>query len=136
MALGELAKQLAGQAIGNPAKEVMDALRPGEAAGQHGAAAESPGAVILGQLQAMQKALREDQELAVYVQSGTEMVRVYECFLPSGQVIVLSGTDREKNITRVVAPAGGVQLTCKVLKVQAGAKAARVAFKAPRQKPE
>lgn len=134
MALGELAKQLAGQAIGNPAKDVMDALRPGEAAPR--AAVESTGAVILGQLQAMQKALKEDQELAVFVQSGTEMVRVFECFLPSWQVMVLTGADGEKNVTRVVVPADSVQLTCKVLKVEPPARAARVVFKAPRQKPE
>lgn len=133
MALGELAKQLAGQAIGNPAKEVMDALRPEAApktAGDNQGAAVV-GQVVVGQIQAMQKALREDQELAVLVESGGEAIRVHECFLPTWQVAVLTGVDREKNVTRVVAPVESLRLTCKVVKAQPG-KAARVAFRLPR----
>jgi hypothetical protein len=64
------------------------------------------------------------------------MVRVFELFFPSWQVLVLTGGDQDRNITRVIVPADRVQLTCKVLKVEAPAKACRVAFKVPRQKPE
>ena len=49
--------------------------------------------MILGQLQGMQKALREDQELRVEFYTGTEVIHVLEIFVPTPQVFVLSGTD-------------------------------------------
>lgn len=131
MAFGELAKQLAGQAIGNQAKEVMDALegapRPPKAN------TETVCQTIVGQLQAMQKALKDDQELVVHFHAGAETVRVLECFMPTWHVLVLSGLDHDKNMTRVIAPVESVQLVCKTAKVQAPAKPARIAFVVPRQ---
>jgi hypothetical protein len=127
MALGEIAKQLAGQAIG-------DALQGGAPAPAAKAPAEGPGATIFGQIQAMQKALKEDQELLVLFTAGGETVRVLELFLPSPQVAVLTGVDKDKNMARAISPVESLQLVCKVVK--AAAKPVRVSLVVPRQKPE
>ena len=68
------------------------------------APADDVGATILGQIQAMQNALKEDQELVVLVAAGDEMIRVMEFFVPSWRVVVLTGVDTNKNVTRVVSP--------------------------------
>lgn len=125
MALGDLTKQLAEQAIRSAASK--PAAPP---------QAENLGGAVLGQVQAMQKALKDDEELVVLYHAGGETVRVLEFFLPSGQLIVLSGTDKDKNVTRVISPAESLQLVCKVMKVQPPAKPARIGFLAPRAKPE
>ncbi len=133
MALGELAKQIAGQAIGNPAKEVMDALRPGEAApARKPGVAEAIGATMVGQLQAMQRALKEDQELVVMVQACGETLRLVECFLPSWEVAVITGIDRERNVARVISPVESLQFVCRPAKAQQPGKPLRIAFVVPK----
>jgi hypothetical protein len=141
MAIGELTKQLAGQALG----DMLDSLRPPDlsritetvrSAKPAGGAGENTGATIVGQVQAMQKAVKEDEELLVLYHGGGETVRVLEFFLPSWQVVVLTGIDTEKNITRVIAPAESLQLVCKAMKVHPPAKPVRIGFIAPRPKPE
>jgi hypothetical protein len=145
VALGDLTKQLAQQAIGGSMKDVLDSLRPPDLSrvsetlrttkpagpGQ----AEEVCAVLLGQVQAMQKALREDDELVVLLHAGSETVRVLEFFVPQWNVIVLSGIDTERNVTRVVSHIESVQLVCKVMKVQSPAKPARIGFVLPKPKP-
>lgn len=123
MALGDLTKQLAEQAIRSATAKPAGPPQP-----------ESPGAVIFAQVQAMQKALREDEELVVLCQAAGETLRVLEFFLPSWQVAVVSGADKDRNVTRVVSPLESLQLLCKVRKVQPPAKAARISFVAPRPK--
>jgi hypothetical protein len=125
MAIGELTRQLAAQALG-------DALRPAEQAGGSEAGPADLCATILGQVQAMQKALKEDQELVVFATAGAETVRVLEFFVPSRQVLVFTGLDAEKNITRVISAVESVQLVCKVLKVPASAKPNRLRFVSPK----
>jgi len=71
VSFGQITKQIAQQALSNQVKDVVDSLRPPEAgalaesiAGQKPAApaqADNPGAVIVGQIQAMQNALKSDQ---------------------------------------------------------------------------
>jgi hypothetical protein len=145
VALGDLTKQLAQQAIGGSMKDVLDSLRPPDLSrvsetlrttkatgpGQ----AEEVCAALLGQVQAMQKALREDDELVVLLHTGTETVRVLEFFVPQWNVVVLSGIDTERNVTRVVSHIESVQLVCKVMKVQPPAKPARIGFVLPKPKP-
>ena len=126
MALGDLTKQLAQQAIGGPVKDLLEA-RPAAPA-----APEEPGAVILAQVQAMQKALKDDEELLVLLRHGPETIRVLEFIVPSWEVVVLSGVDAEKNVTRVVSAFESVQLVCKVRKVQPPARPARIAFVTPK----
>lgn len=119
MALGELTKQLAQQAIGNALSS--DPPKP-----------ETPGATIVSQLQAMQKALKEDDELVILYYYGAESMRVLEVFLPTWDVAVLTGSDSNKMIARVVGPADALKLVCKVFKAPVGGKAHRVVFKLPK----
>ena len=125
MALAELTKQLAQQALLSataPAKEPAAAPAP----------KESVCAVILGQINAMQKALKEDEELVVLFHGGAEKIRVFEIFVPSWQVAVLKGLDAERNPARVISPAERLQLICKVVKAPPGVKPARVGLIAPK----
>jgi hypothetical protein len=128
MALAEFTKQLAQQALLTataPAKEPA-APAPKEKP------KESVCAVILGQINAMQKALKEDEELVVLFQSGAEKIRVMEIFVPSWQVAVLKGVDADHNQARVVSPADLLQLVCKVVKAPPGVKPARIGLLAPK----
>jgi hypothetical protein len=146
MALGDLTKELARQALGNPAKDVLDALRPADLSRiSENVKSEKPVAsgpvdsvcaAILGQIQAMQKALKEDQELVVLFSSGTETVRVLEFYAPSWHVMVLTGIDTNKNVTRVISPVASLQLICKVMTVPPPAKPTRVGVIVPKPKPE
>ena len=123
MALADLTKQLAQQALLSATREREPAAPP---------QAESRGAVILAQISAMQKALKEDEELVVLFQSGAEKIRVMEIFVPSWQVAVLKGLDADRNPTRVVSPAEALQLVCKVVKAPPGVKPVRVGLTPPK----
>jgi hypothetical protein len=126
MAFGEIAKQLAQQAL-------ADQLTPKASTP---AQPDSVGAIMLGQIQAMQKACKEDEELAVLFRSGSETIRVLEFIVPSWTVLVLAGVDEAKNTTRIVSTPESVQLVCKVMKVHPAAKPARLGFRLPKPKPE
>jgi hypothetical protein len=124
MALGDLTKQLAQQAI-RSATTPKPATPPQP---------ESKGAVVLAQVQAMQKALKEDEELVVLCSAAGETVRVMECFFPSWQVAVLTGTNKDRATTRVILAIESLQLVCHVAKVPPGAKANKITFVTPRTK--
>jgi hypothetical protein len=126
MAFGEIAKQLAQHAL-------LDEAAPEPAAP---VAPDNAGAIMLRQVQAMQKACKEDEELVVLFRSGSETVRVLEFIVPSPAVLVLAGVDEAKNLTRVVSSPESVQLVCKVMKVQPSAKPARLVFRVPKPKPK
>ncbi|HTS27588.1 MAG TPA: hypothetical protein VMH81_17050 [Bryobacteraceae bacterium] len=116
MAIGELTKQIAQQAIlSATTKEPVPPPQP-----------ENLAATFLGQIAAMQKALKEDEELLVFYSNGPERVRVMEIFAPSREVAVLSGVDADRNRTRVICALAALQLTCKVTRVPAGAKPVRI----------
>jgi hypothetical protein len=128
MALVDLTKQLAAQALTSATKEASPSTPAPTAP------AEALGSVILAQIAAMQKALKEDDELAVWVHNGAERIRVVEIFLPSPRLMVVTGFDPERVLTRVIAPADTLQLVTKVLKVHPGAKPARVNLITPKPK--
>ncbi len=139
MALGTLTKQLATQAINDQVNNVLDVFRPGDPAKSSEKAAKEKvahndnlGQLIFSELQTMQKALKEDQELMVTVNTGSESLRVQDIYLPSGQLLVLTGFDAERTITRVISPAASLQLVCKVIKVKPETKPARVNFIVPK----
>jgi hypothetical protein len=144
MAFGNIGKVLVGQAIETTKKSMLDGLLSPEtakSAEKIHAASPTPqapgdpiGVVILNQLQAMQRALREDQELVVLFTAGAETLRVLEVFVPTLQVFVLVGVDGDQNVTRVVIPAEAAQLVCKIMKVAEGAHAVRVNVRWPRPK--
>jgi hypothetical protein len=90
--------------------------------------------VILAQISAMQKALKEDEELVVLFHSGAENIRVMEIYVPSWPVVVLKGLDAGRNPARVISPVESLQLVCKVVKAPPGVKPARVGLVAPKPK--
>ena len=118
VALGEITKQLAKQAVGDAVKGVFDPEAP--------AAPPDLGTAILAQVLAMQKALKEEDDLVVLHAAGNEMIRVFEIFVPNKMVMVLAGLDAQRNTTRVVMPVESVKLICKIVKVPAGGKATPV----------
>ncbi len=122
MALVDLTKQL-----------VLDAMRQPDPAPVVADSANA-GATILGQVSAMQKALKEDQELLVLCTAGGETIRVLEIFMPSWQVAVLTGVDSAKSMARLISPVESLQLICKVVK--AAAKPTRINLVTPKPKSE
>jgi len=118
MALGELTKQIAQQALLNATTDKPAAAEK--------PAVENPASVVMGQIAAMQKQLKEDEELFITVGTGAEKIRVMEVFMPSPHVLVLSGIDADRDRARVISSVESLQLVCKVGKIAAGAKAARV----------
>jgi hypothetical protein len=89
--------------------------------------------ILMGQVQAMQNALKEDQELVVFATVGVTTIRVHEMFAPSAKVLVLSGADMsDKTLTRLISPAEQVQLVCKPAPMPpSAAKGARIRFVTP-----
>jgi hypothetical protein len=128
MALGELTKQIAQQAL------LSATEKPAAPPPAAPAAAENVGATILGQIAAMQKALKEDEELLMTFQNGAERIRVHEIFLPSWRVAVLTGTDPERNMTRVISPVEVLQLVTKTVKAAPGTKPLRIGLISQRPK--
>jgi hypothetical protein len=125
MALGEFTKQIAQQALSSAmTKEPEKAPAPPPV--------DNPAGVVLGQIAAMQKALKEDEELVVTLHTGGERIRVMEIYAPSRLMAVLSGQDAERNVTRVISAVEALQLVCKVMKVPAGTKPARVGLITPK----
>lgn len=121
MALADLTKQLAEQAIRSA---TAPATPP----------AENAGAVMLAQIQAMQKALKDDEELVVLYHAGAETVRIFELFFPSWQAVVLTGATKDHGATRVVAAVDCLQLTCRVIKAPPQTKPHRIGFVTPKSK--
>lgn len=126
MALGEFTKQIAQQAI------LSATAQPKEQPAAPPAPVDATGSAIIGQIAAMQKQLKDDEELVVTFQQGAERIRVMEIFLPSPQVVVLIGVDANRALTRVVSAAAALQLVCKTAKAAPGAKPVRVGLVTPK----
>lgn len=124
MAFVDLTKQLATQAIQSAMQEPPPAPP----------STDNPGAVILNQIGAMQKALKDDEELVIHLQNGADKIRVMEMFLPSPQVVVLTGADANRVMTRVVSAVGALQLLVRTGKAQPGAKAVRINLVMPKSR--
>jgi hypothetical protein len=138
--LGELGKAITGQAFDSALGAITGDTKksaPPPVPAQAPATLPDIGSVILGQIQAMQKSLKEDQELVVQFRTGEEMLRIVEIFVPSPQVFVLSGNDGQQRLTRIVTAAAAVQLTCKILRVTPGVAPVRLKIMTPsRPQPE
>jgi len=124
MAFVDLTKQLAQQALQSAISEPPPSAP----------APDNPGGVMLNQIGAMQKALKEDEELIVQLQTGEDRIRVMEIFLPSPQVAVLTGVDANRVMTRVVSAVSALQLVVRTGKAAGGAKAVRVGLIVPKGK--
>jgi hypothetical protein len=139
--IGDIGRALTGQALDSAKNSVLDAIKgePAKKAASPSAAPapaqESIGGIMLAQIQAMQKSLKEDQELVVQFRSGEEMLRIVEIFVPSPQVFVLAGNDGQQRLTRIIAPAATVQLICKVLRVAPGTPQVRLKIMTPAPRP-
>lgn len=140
MTIGSLGKVLANQALESTKNTVMDAVNPSPPKATVPPVTSSPahdtGAAIIGQIQAMQRPLHEDQELAIFIRGIDETLRVTEIFVPNPEVLVFAGVDPQGNITRVIAPVDTAQIVCKILKVQTGATPSRVNVLTPRPQPK
>jgi hypothetical protein len=144
MNIGSIGKTLANQALDTAKNSVLDAVRtpaakpaeqkPGESRPSPGAS--DTGAAIVSQIQAMQRPLKEDQELAVEFRAGNDMLRITEIIVPNPEVLVFAGLDAAGNITRVISPVNAAQVVCRILKVAAGATAMRVNVLTPRPQPK
>jgi hypothetical protein len=126
MALADLTKQIAQQAL-------LSATAPSPKEAPP-APVDNPGNTILGQIAAMQKQLKDDEELVVTFQQGMERIRVMEIYLASPSVVVLIGPDAHRAVTRVVAAVASLQLVCKTAKALAGSKPVRVGLITPKAK--
>jgi hypothetical protein len=124
MAFADLTKQLAQQAIQSAISDPAPAAP----------SPDNPGGVILNQIGAMQKALKDDEELIIQLQNGEDKIRVMEIFLPSPQVAVLTGIDANRVMTRVVSAVAALQLVVRTGKAPAGAKPVRVNLVIPKSK--
>jgi hypothetical protein len=124
MALVDLTKQFAKEALLSATRDPAPAPPP----------VDNVGSLIAGQIGAMQKALKEDEELVVWFQNGAEKVRVIEVIMPSWRLAVLSGLDADRNLTRVITPVESLQLVAKVMKLQPGVKPTRVGLVTPKPK--
>lgn len=138
MALADIGRALTGQVLDTAKNSVLDAVQgvpakpaPTPATQAPQPAADNVGAVILGQLQGMQKSLKEDQELVVQVRAGDDLLRITEIFIPSPQVLVLTGNDGQRRLTRMVAAASTLQLICKILPVTPGVQPVRLRILTP-----
>ena len=121
MALADLTKQLAQQAILSAAEK-----------SEKPAAPENLGNIVLAQIHAMQKALKEDEELVVWFENAAGKIRVMEIYFPSWKLAVLSGLDADRALTRVISPVESLQIVAKVAKVATGSKPVRVGLVAPK----
>jgi len=126
MAFADLTKQLAKEALLSATKD------PAPAAPAVAAPGEVLGNMVFGQIHAMQKALKDDEELAVWYGVGPDRIRVLEIYLPSWQLAVLTGHDPERTLSRVIVPIEALQVTAKVVKAATGTKPGRVGLVTPR----
>lgn len=135
MALGEIAKQLTQQAIQSQVQDVLGGGSP-KPAGPAPSHPEPAGLTVLSQLQAMQKVLKEDEELVISFHAGQEKLRVLEVYFPSWHVVVLTGVDDKRAITRILSAVDAVQLVCKIGKLSPGGKGTQVRLIGPKPKAE
>lgn len=131
MGIGAITKQLAQEALGTGVQNVIDTLSDNkpEAAPKP---PETLTSVILGEVNAMQNALRDDQELLVTCTIGAVTLRVLELFAPSPQIVVVTGSDGDRGVARLISPAAVLQLLCRPVPVKADSKPVRVRLVSPK----
>ncbi|MBY0504336.1 MAG: hypothetical protein K2X03_10515 [Bryobacteraceae bacterium] len=122
MSIGAI-KQLAAEALGNQVKEVIEGRRASEPTA---AEPESLSALVMAQVQAMQNALKDDQELLVTCSVGATTLRVLELYAPSAKLLVITGAEGDRGIARIISPVEAVQLICRPVAVKPEAKPTRV----------
>ena len=132
MSFGQFTKELAKQAVGSQIQEVVDSLKPADSAAS--APQDNLAALVFAQIQAMQSSLKDDQELLVICKVGSESMRALEFYAPSPRLVVATGVDADRTVTRVISSIEALQLICKPVPVQPGMKPARLRFVLPKPK--
>jgi hypothetical protein len=133
MGIGAITKQLAQEALGTGVQNVIDTLSDTKPEAAAPKAPDSLAGVILGEVNAMQNALKDDQELLVTCAIGGTTLRVLELFAPAPQILVVTGTDGERGIARLITPAAAVQLLCRPVPVKPDAKPVRLRLVMPKK---
>jgi hypothetical protein len=123
MAIVDLTKQLAKEALLSATRDPAPAPAPPP---------EALWNSIFAQIQAMQKALKEDEELVVWFSCAGDKMRVFNLIVPSPRLIVLIGADSDRNPMRAISPVDALQLAMKVVKLPPGAKPTRVGLVPPK----
>jgi hypothetical protein len=138
MNLGTIGKAIANQALENTKNTVLDAVLPPENPKPATAppAPSDTGSTILGQIQAMQRPLTQEQELLVTLHAGEEKLRVTEIYVPNTHVLVFAGTDASGHVTRLIMPVNAAQVLCKIVKVAPGSHPVRVNILTPKAPPK
>lgn len=131
MAFGAISKVLAAEALGNQVKDLMDTVRPPEAAPPD---PDNVAAAVLQQVGAMQAACKEDQELMVACTVGAAEFRVVEIYAATPKLLVLTGLDAERVVTRIITPADAVQLLCRPIAAKPDVKPLRIRLVLPKPK--
>ncbi len=116
MSLGAITKQLAQEALGSQVKDLMDTVRPSDTAPPD---PDNVAAAVMSQVQAMQAALKEDQELMVQCTASGHSLRVVEIYAPSPKLLVVTGIDSGGAVSRVITPVDAVQLVCRPVPAKA-----------------
>jgi hypothetical protein len=86
---------------------------------------------ILAHIKDLQDKLGPEEELQVSCHLGPEVIRVHQVGLPNWHVLILTGTDANKNATSFIMDMHTVQLVCKVVKVVPPQKPVRIGFIVP-----
>ena len=132
MGIGAITKQLAQEALGTGVQNVLDTFSDNKPE----AAAKPPDtlpSVILGEVNAMQNALKDDQELLVTCTIGATTLRVLELFVPSPLAIVVTGNlQGGEGVARLITPATALQLLCRPVPVKPDAKPVRIRLITPK----
>ena len=138
MGLTDFTKQIAKEVVDSQKSKMLEQLKLAETAkkadpvqGQP-APVENAGVIIFQQINAMQRACKEDQELHVLVAAAGETLRIHEIFAPTWALFVLIGFDAHGQTTRVVAPVTGLNVVCKMVKLQGDNKPVRVNLVPPK----
>ena len=83
------------------------------------------------QLAGLGKALKEDEDLAVYCSIGTDRMRVFDVEIASATLVVLHGIDAEGCRTSALVHPDNLNFVCKLMKLKPGAKRRPVGFHTP-----
>ena len=142
MGLADFTKQIAKEVVDSQKSKMLEQLKLAETAKKvepvpgppapAAAPVENAGVMIFQQINAMQRACKEDQELHVLVSAAGETMRIHEIFAPNWALFVLIGFDAHGQTTRVIAPVSGLQVVCKMVKLQGEAKPVRVNLLPPK----
>jgi len=84
---------------------------------------------VRAQMTALGKALKEDEDLAVYSTIGVDRMRVFDVEIASATLVVLHGIDSEGCRTAALVHPDSLSFVCKLAKLKPGSKRRPVGFR-------